>query len=197
MPAPFGCVIMIVVDDVLVSDYISEIKFSCDLSKCKGNCCVLGDAGAPLEENEIGIIEDGLEVIKPYMREQGIQVIENNGVIDYDEDGSYVTPLVNGKECAFVYFEDGKALCAIEKAWKEGKISFRKPVSCHLYPIRISSFNKRDAVNYHHWDICEPARNKGRNEGIPLYDFTREALLRKYGSGWYKELKRSIEEPGV
>ncbi len=184
---------MIVVDDILVSDYIAEVNFRCDLTKCKGNCCVMGDAGAPLEEHEIGIIEDELHRIKPYMREEGIEVVERDGVIDYDEDGSFVTPLVNGKECAFVYFEDGKALCAIEKAWKEGVITFRKPVSCHLYPIRISSFNNRDAVNYHQWDICESARKEGDFSKVPLYKFAAEALKRKYGSKWHDNLKSLIE----
>lgn len=185
---------MIVVDDVLVSDFIAEEHFCCELQKCKGACCVLGDSGAPLEEQEIGIIENLLDDIKPYMRAEGIAVIEQNGVIDYDEDGSFVTPLVNEQECAFVYFENGIAFCAIEKAWKEGKIHFQKPVSCHLYPIRISTFNNRDAVNYHHWDICDPARHNGRHKGVPLYKFTKDALIRKYGKEWYQELVKLIEQ---
>ncbi|MGM0646767.1 MAG: DUF3109 family protein [Bacteroidota bacterium] len=185
---------MIVIDDVLVSDFLAEEKFCCDLSKCKGNCCVLGDSGAPLEDGEVGILEEIFDTIKPFMRKEGIQVIEENGMIDYDEDGTFVTPLVNHQECAFVYFENDIAFCAIEKAWKEGKISFRKPVSCHLYPIRISTFNNRDAVNYHHWDICDPARYKGRHHGIPLYKFTKDALLRKYGKEWYQKLVKLIEQ---
>lgn len=189
--------IMIVVDDVLVSDFIAEEQFCCDLPKCKGACCVLGDSGAPLEEKEVGIIEDLLEEIKPYMQPEGITVIEENGVIDYDEDGTFVTPLVNDKECAFVYFENGIAFCAIEKAWKEGKIHFQKPVSCHLYPIRISTFNNRDALNYHHWDICDPARHNGSYQGVPLYKFTKDALLRKYGREWYQKLVKLIEQPTV
>ncbi|MFW6018979.1 MAG: DUF3109 family protein [Bacteroidales bacterium] len=185
---------MIVIDDILVSDFLSEESFCCDLQKCKGGCCVLGDSGAPLEAEEVGIIEDYMDDIKPYMRKEGVAVIEHNGVIEYDDEGCFVTPLVNGEECAFVYFDKGIALCAIEKAWQDGKISFQKPVSCHLYPIRISTFNNRDAVNYHHWDICDPARKLGRKKNIPLYTFTKEALIRKYGKEWHENLVKAIQE---
>ena len=184
---------MIIVDNVLVSDDIKEIRFSCDLKACHGDCCVEGDAGAPLEEEEISIIEDYLEEIKPYMTREGIEVVENNGVFDYDVDGEYVTPLVNNRECAFVYFEKGIALCAIEKAWIEKKIKFRKPVSCHLYPIRLDKVGDRIAVNYHRWHICVPALQKGRQEGVPLYKYLREPLIRKFGKEWYGKLLEAME----
>lgn len=185
---------MIVIDDILISDFLSEESFCCDLQKCKGNCCVLGDSGPPLEAEEVGIIEDLMDDIKPYMRKEGLEVIEKHGVIEYDDDGNFVAPLVNNEECAFAYFENDIALCAIEKAWQNGKIHFQKPVSCHLYPIRISHFNNRDAVNYHHWEICDAARKLGRKNKIPLYRFTKDALMRKYGKEWYEKLVKSIEK---
>ena len=129
---------MIILDNVVVTDEFLNAQFCCCLPRCKGWCCVAGDAGAPLEASEIEQIEDNLEAIKPYMRPEGIKVIEDNDVYDYDETGELVTPLVNGEECAFVYFhENGTALCAIEKAYLEGKCDFWKPISCHLYPIRL------------------------------------------------------------
>lgn len=184
---PYFC-IMIIIDKTLVSEDLKQECFACDLSKCKGECCVQGDAGAPLEEEEIGIIEDFIDEIKPYMEEKGRLVVEEQGVFDYDSDGSYVTPLVNDRECAFVYFEDGIAWCAIEKAWKEGKISYQKPISCHLYPVRLSQLSAYEAVNYHKWEICKPAREKGKKENATLYKFLEGPLKRKYGEEWYKKL---------
>ncbi|MFO8055442.1 MAG: DUF3109 family protein [Bacteroidales bacterium] len=184
---------MIIAGDVLVSDSIVEAKFHCDLCRCKGACCVLGDAGAPLEKEEVGILEGILEDITPFMRQEGIDVIDREGIIAYDADGSYVTPLVNGEECVFAYFEAEIALCAIEKAWKAGVTGFQKPVSCHLYPLRISTFNKRDAMNYHHWSVCDSARQNGLENATPLYVFAKDALLRKYGQQWYDELLRCIK----
>ncbi len=185
---------MIIVDNVLVSDDVKDIKFACDLKSCHGDCCVEGDAGAPLEEDEISIIEDNLEKIKPFMTSEGIEVIDKYGVFDYDVDGEYVTPLVNNRECAFVYFEKGIALCAIEKAWIEKKIKFRKPVSCHLYPIRLDKVGDRIAVNYHRWHICVPALQKGRSEGEPLYKYLKEPLIRKFGENWYNKLLQAVEK---
>ncbi len=185
---------MIIVDDVLVSDEVKEIYFACNLKACHGACCVEGDAGAPLEEEEISIIEDYLEEIKPYMSKKGLEVVENGGVFDYDMDAEYVTPLVNDRECAFVYFENGMALCAIEKAWLEGKIKFQKPVSCHLYPIRVDKVGDKTAVNYNRWSICIPALNLGKEEGVPLYRYLETPLIRKFGRRWYKKLVNAIEE---
>lgn len=185
---------MIAIDKTLISDDLGDICFACDLTACKGACCVDGDAGAPLDEEEIGILEDCLEEIKPYMTEDGILQVQLTGVFDYDMFGHYVTPLVNGRECAFVYHENGIALCAIEKAFKEGKISFLKPVSCHLYPVRISKYNKFDAVNYNEWHICKPALINGKKSNIPLYIFLKDSLIRKYGESWYAELVQTIEE---
>jgi hypothetical protein len=184
---------MIIIEKTLVSEELRDECFVCDLSKCKGECCVQGDAGAPLEEEEISIIEDYIEEILPFMEEKGREVVRKNGVFDYDADGSFVTPLVNDCECAFVYFEDGIAWCAIEKAWKEGKIDFQKPISCHLYPIRLSQLTSYEAVNYHKWEICKPAIKKGKKLDLRLYKFLEEPLKRKYGDDWYEKLLSNMK----
>ncbi len=179
---------MLQIDKVLVSDDLKNVMFSCDLKACHGDCCVEGDAGAPLEEEEISILEDYIEFIKPYMTKEGIDVIEKSGVFDYDADGEYVTPLVNNRECAFVYFEDSISFCAIEKAWLKGEVKFQKPISCHLYPVRLSKVGEFTAVNYHKWSVCAPALIKGKKEGVPLYRYLKDPLVRKFGEAWYEKL---------
>ncbi len=181
------------IDDTLVSEELKTICFSCDLSQCKGDCCVQGDAGAPLEEEEIAILEDYLEEIKPYMTREGLEVVGKNGVFDYDTDGEYVTPLVNDRECAFVYFKNSISYCAIEKAWLEEKTDFQKPISCHLYPIRLSKLKHHTAVNYHRWDICKAALLKGKQENLPLYRYLKAPLIRKFGESWYRKLTQALE----
>lgn len=183
---------MIPIDNTNVSDDLGLEKFVCNLKKCKGACCVAGDAGAPLLEEEIGQIEDGIEKIKLFMTEDGRRVINANGVFDYDIAGEFVTPLVNGRECAFTNFTDGIAWCAIEKAFEEKLIKFRKPVSCHLYPVRITKYKTFDAVNYHKWDICRPALVHGKRLGVPMYVFLKDALIRRYGKSWYNKLEKEI-----
>lgn len=185
---------MIIIDDTLISDHLLDVKFCCDLAACLGTCCVQGDAGAPLEDHEFYIIEDNIEEIKPYMNDQGKAMIEKNGIFDYDSDGELVTPLVNDKECAFVYFENGMALCAIEKAWMEKKIDFQKPISCHLYPIRIKHLTDKTALNYHQWTVCKPARTKGENIGLPLYKYLKDPLIRMFGEEWYEKLEAVAKE---
>lgn len=186
---------MIIIDNTIVSDDLKKECFVCDLSKCKGACCVEGDAGAPLDEDEISILEDSIDYILPYMRQEGINEVSNNGVFDYDVHGHYVTPLVNGKECAFVVFDDeGVAMCAIENAWKEGKTTFRKPISCHLYPVRLSSYKDFEAVNYHQWHICKPAVEYGKKLKVPVHAFLKEALIRKYGERYYEQLIKQLDD---
>jgi hypothetical protein len=185
---------MIAIDKTLISDDLRTECFACDLMACKGECCVDGDAGAPLEEEEISILEDSLDQIKPYMTEDGLEVVELGGVFDYDMFGHYVTPLVNGRECAFVYRENGIAFCAIEKANREGKIEYLKPISCHLYPVRINKYKDFDAVNYHEWHICKPAVLNGKRNNVPLYVFLKDSLIRKYGEAWYNELVESFKK---
>jgi hypothetical protein len=183
---------MILINNTSVSDDLYLVRFCCNLGKCLGACCVAGDAGAPLDELEISVLEDDLDRIKPYMTDRGIQTVEENGVFDYDIHGKFVTPLVNDGECAFTNFNGGIAYCAIEQAFFDNKITFRKPVSCHLYPVRITAYQDFEAVNYHKWNICKPALKKGNREGIPLYQFLKEALVRKYGPEWYQKLEAEI-----
>ncbi|MBN2615742.1 MAG: DUF3109 family protein [Bacteroidales bacterium] len=185
---------MVIINDTLVSENLNKVHFICDLDKCHGDCCVEGDAGAPLEEDEISIIEDALDEIMPYMTPEGREVVEKTGVFDYDMDGSYVTPLVNNRECAFVYFENGISLCAIEKAWAEGKIDFQKPISCHLYPVRLKQLTSHTAVNYDQWSICNAALLKGKENQVPVYKFLKEPLIRKFGSEWYNQLTVAFEK---
>ncbi len=186
---------MISIGKTLVSEDLLEKQFVCDLTQCKGACCVEGDAGAPLEQEEVAILAEEYPKIKDYLRPEGIAAIEAQGTHVIDEsDGEPVTPLVNGAECAYVVFDEkGTTLCGIEKAWKEGKTDFRKPVSCHLYPIRIQQYSTFEAVNYHKWQICAPACSLGAELKVPVYRFTKDALIRKYGSAWYGELEQAAE----
>ncbi|MGE5424289.1 MAG: DUF3109 family protein [Syntrophothermus sp.] len=184
---------MIIIDDTIVSEEIRDVLFCCDLTKCKGACCIDGDGGAPLEEEEISFLEDHLGEIKKFMRQEGLEEVEKTGVFDYDADGNFVTPLVSSRECVFVIFEEGIAKCAIEKAFETGTIPFRKPVSCHLYPIRISPLKHYDAVNYHKWHICRKALDLGNKNKLPLYRFLEGPLIRKYGRAWYNKLLKQVE----
>lgn len=181
---------MIAIDNTIVSEDLLEKKFVCDLNTCKGECCVAGDSGAPLEESELKILEEIYEKVKPYMATDGIQAVDEQGVYVIDGDNDLTTPLVDGKHCAFVLFEKGIAKCSIEKAYNEKKINFKKPVSCHLYPVRITKHKSYDAVNYDKWDVCKPACKCGEKLDISVYQFLKEPLIRKYGEAWYKELKR-------
>ncbi len=186
---------MIILDNTIVSEDFRSACFACDLSKCKGACCIEGDAGAPLDEEEISILEDSIDYIYPYMTPEGTQEVQRNGVFDFDAQGNYVTPLINGADCAYVYKnEEGIALCAIEKAYSEGKITWRKPVSCHLYPVRISRYKSFDALNYHEWHICHPAVINGKERKIKALEFVREALIRKYGADYYERLKTEFSK---
>jgi len=184
---------MIAIDKTLVSEDLLDKKFVCDLNACKGACCVAGDSGAPLDKDELPILDSILEAVKPYMVKKGIKAIEKNGAFVLDGDGDYTTTLVSpGAECAFVYFDENKiAKCAIEKAYYEGKITWKKPISCHLYPVRISKYKSYDAVNYHKWEVCKPACECGAKLDVPVYKFLKEPLIRKYGKAWFKQLEKS------
>lgn len=185
---------MIIIDDTLISDEIYTESFVCDLSACSGGCCVHGDAGAPLDKTEIKILADIFSAVKPYMRAEGIQAIEEGGTHLEDSAGDYTTPLVNGQECVYVYFDENNiAKCAIEKAWEEGKVEFKKPISCHLYPIRITKYSTYDALNYHRWPICNCARVKGKSLKVKIYQFLKEPLIRKYGASWYEQLDEYLK----
>ena len=183
---------MIIVDNVLISRDLLTHCFCCDLSRCKGMCCIEGDAGAPLEEEEVGIIENNLEKILPYMTEQGRQVVKENGTFDYDMEGQLVTPLIEDKACAFICYDHGIAQCAIEKAFFDKKITFRKPISCELYPIRLEKLQYYDSLKYHQWDICEAARRCGQEKKITVFEFLEAPLTRKYGKKWFQKAKKLI-----
>jgi hypothetical protein len=183
---------MIQIDDALLSEDLFSKRFVCDLSACKGACCVEGDSGAPLEAEEINELEEALDDIKPYMRKEGLEVVEKTGVFTVDTDGEYVTPLVNGEECAFVSFDkNGTAKCAIEQAHRDGKTDFLKPISCHLYPIRVTRLKDYDALNYHHWPICDPARECGAKLDVKVFKFLKEPIIRKYGPSFYEKLEEA------
>ena len=185
---------VIEIGKTIISRDLIEKNFVCDLKKCKGICCVEGDSGAPLEKNEVEILERDLEKIKPYLREEGRKAIDEQGVYVIDWDSEFVTPLVNKKECAFAIFEDDIALCGIEKAFLDGATGFRKPISCYLYPVRVKSYNKFDAVNYDRWEICKPAVALGNELKTPVYKFLKEPLQQKYGKEWYKNLELVAKE---
>lgn len=184
---------MIIVGDTLVSEDIADIRFACDCDACLGGCCIEGDAGAPLLENEIQEITRNIEAIKPFMRAEGLNAITQSGMVAIDPEGVKGTPLVKGRECAFVIYHGKVAMCAIEKAWEQKRISFRKPISCHLYPIRTIDYTEFEAVNYHKWDICKQALVNGRQKNIYLFEFLKDSLIRKYGEAWYEELVLIIE----
>lgn len=181
---------LIEVKDKVVSLDIFEKKFVCDLNACKGACCVEGDSGAPITMEEISMLEDDLEAIKPYMRPEGIAEVEKSGVFYMDWDNEPVTTLVNGAECAFVYFDEkGITKCAIEQAHKDGKTEFKKPISCHLYPIRTQKFAEFEALNYNEWHICSPACACGSKLDVKVYKFLKEPLIRAYGEEFFEELE--------
>ena len=180
---------MIQIDDKLISEDLFSEEFVCNLAKCKGICCVEGDAGAPLDEDETKILDEIYPKIKPYLRPEGIQAIEEQGTYTLDFEGDLVTPLVNNAECAYVIFDEkGYTKCAIEKAYEDGVIDWQKPISCHLYPIRITEYSNFSAINYHEWDICSDACTLGKELGVKVYQFLKKPLIRKYGEEFYQTL---------
>lgn len=186
---------MIQIDETLVSLDVIECQFICDLSHCKGACCIEGDSGAPLEKSEIAHLEKVLPIIWDDLSPAAQEMIKKQGVSYVDSEGDTVTSIVNGKDCVFTCYDaDGTCKCAIEKAYRAGKVSFYKPVSCHLYPIRVTKYPSFSAVNYRRWDICKAAEILGRKENLPVYKFLKEPLIRKFGDKWYKNLEEVAEE---
>ena len=174
----------------LISEEIIKNDFLCNLSACKGACCIDGEAGAPVEPEEREIMERIYPKVKPYLRPEGIAAIEAQGVYITRENGEIETPLINEADCAYVTFDDrGIALCGIEEAYNQGDIDWKKPVSCHLYPVRVQEYSSFSAVNYHRWEICDDACSLGAELQVPIYKFVKEALIRKFGEDWYKELE--------
>jgi hypothetical protein len=175
---------------VLLSKEILEEHFACSLAQCKGACCEEGDLGAPLEEEELKILQKNLERILPFLPEEAVHQIQQQGFFERDPEGEPVTQTLGGRACVFASKgPNGVWNCGIEEAWKQGMSDFRKPISCHLYPIRIQKLASGEALNYHRWDICASACQP-HSQGIRLYRFLKEALIRRYGQAWYDELEQ-------
>ena len=186
---------MIQIDDTIISFDVFEKQFVCDLEHCKGACCVEGDSGAPLEKSEMKILDKIFPVLRPYLSPKGIEAIEAQGCHVIDFDGDDTTPLIDGKECAYSYFDEKKICkCAIEQAYLDGKVDFKKPISCHLYPIRLKEYANFTAVNYDKWELCGGACILGEKLKVPVYVFLKEPLIRKYGTEWYEQLQIAAEE---
>lgn len=191
---------MVQIDDKLISLDIFEKRFVCNLGVCKGECCVEGESGAPLEDHETVILEELLPQLRPFLSKKALKEIDKHGAWVVDADGDKVTPILGGKECVYTYFDDqGICKCAIEKIHSEGKTDFKKPISCHLYPIRITKYPTYEALNYHTWPICHPARELGGNLGVPIYKFLKEPIQRRYGTAFYDEMvdvEKTLRENG-
>tara|TARA_B110000977_G_scaffold120441_1_gene155023 strand:- start:140 stop:712 length:573 start_codon:yes stop_codon:yes gene_type:complete len=186
---------MLNIGNTLVSEDLLDLDFACNITQCKGACCVEGEAGAPLEEKELKILEKNYSAIAPYLNESGKTAIKKQGKFIETSDGKFETPLVNGKECAYAVFTNqGVAQCGIENAHKDGKLDLKKPISCHLYPIRVQEYSEFTAINYHHWQICETACSLGAQLKVPVYKFVKDALIRKFGTPWYNELDRVAQK---
>lgn len=185
---------MIELDGKIVSTDILTTNFCCDLEDCKGICCVEGNAGAPLELEEVDMLEQEYEAYKPYMKGEGVEAVEKFGFMVVDEDGDYTTPLINDSECAFSFESEGKTLCAIERAFYEGKTTFIKPISCHLYPIRLVNFsNGTLGLNYHRWSVCGGALKCGNKMQLPMYKALKTPIIRRFGKDFFKALECAEE----
>ncbi len=184
---------MIIVQDKLVSDDLVEQQFVCNLAACKGACCWEGDYGAPLDAAELAVLDAIYDRVKPFLSPAGIDVIEREGkYLRFEQTDEWVTPLINNGPCAYMTYDAlGIAKCGIEQAWKAGVVDFQKPISCHLYPVRIEKNEELgfEALNYHEWDICSAACSMGKKEKVPVFRFVKDALIRKYGEAFYEELE--------
>jgi len=186
---------MIVIDHTVITDDLKTSYFACDLLRCKGACCVEGDLGAPLEDDELEVMNAIYPKVAPYLSDAGRSAIEKQGTYIKDYEGDFSTPTISGKECAYaVYDENGILKCGIEAAYHDRKIAFQKPISCHLYPVRITRHKDYDAINYDRWHICDPACSLGQSLKVPLYKFLRLPLIRKYGVSWYRKLEKIVKE---
>lgn len=187
---------MVEIGNTVVSFELFEQQFCCDLGVCHGECCIEGDSGAPLERDELAQLEEVLPVVWDDLSEVCRREIEEHGVAYLDEDGDLVTSIVGGRECVFSYVDkvDGTRKCAIEKAYREGKTDFYKPISCHLYPVRLTEYKDFTAVNYHRWSVCSCAEKLGSKLKLPVYKFLKEPLIRRFGVEWYAELERAAAD---
>jgi hypothetical protein len=181
---------MLAIADTLISDEIISARFVCNVEVCKAACCVEGDMGAPLEASETAKLDEIFPLLTPYLTDAGKLAIAEQGKWVVDADGDLSTPTINGRECAYALYDaKGILQCGIEKAWEDGVVDFRKPISCHLYPVRVKQHNGFRAVNYHQWNICDPACSLGQQLGVPVFRFLKDALISKFGSEWYEELE--------
>ena len=186
---------MIVLQNTVISDDIKDKFFVCNLEKCKGACCVEGDLGAPLETEELQLLADNYEQIKPYLSDAGRQAIAEQGLYIKDWEDDFSTTTIGNRECAYAIYDENLTLkCGIEQAYLDGKISWKKPISCHLYPIRITKYDGFEALNYDKWQICNPACSFGADLGVRVYQFLKEPLIRKYGAEWYQELETLVAD---
>lgn len=187
-------IIMLEIGNTLVSLDLAERFFCCDFDACHGECCIEGDAGAPITREEYERIKELLPTVWDSMLPSGRRVVEEDGVGYVDEEGDLVTSIVDGRNCAFTcYAPGGMCQCAIEKAYRQGLTDFRKPISCYLYPVRVTQYPTFTAVNYHRWKICRSAEALGRRLGIRLYQFLKEPLTQRFGQEWYDELCQACE----
>lgn len=185
---------MLQIQDTLVSLDLAERFFCCDLDACRGECCIEGDAGAPITREEFDRLKELVQEVKDDLMPQAREEIERRGVGYIDEEGDLVTSIIDGRNCVFTcYAPGGKCICALEKAFREGRTDFRKPISCYLYPLRITEYSTFTAVNYHRWKICRPAEKLGRKLGLRLYQFLKEPLTERFGQEWYDELCLACE----
>ena len=195
VPARPKFVPVILIDDTLLSTELFDRKFCCDLKACKGACCVEGESGAPLEQDELAEIEAAFPIIRDRLKADSLAVIEREGLHVVDADGDHVTPIVDGKECVYATFdEDGTAKCAFEQAHLAGEIAWRKPISCHLYPIRVTPLKDLVALNYHQWPICDAAKSCGAGLNLSVLQFSKAPLIRKFGEAWFEEARKAEGE---
>ena len=186
---------MFQIGKTLVSEEVLQKQFVCNISKCKGECCIAGDAGAPVADDELDKLDEVYPKVKHLLRKEGVEAIEKEGTYSTTPFGEHETTLVNNAECAFVIFDDNNvAKCAIEEGYNEGLVDWKKPISCHLYPIRIQEYSEFSAVNYDQWDICDDACVLGEELGVPVYQFLKNALINKFGKDWYQELELVAKE---
>lgn len=189
---------MFTVDHVLISDAVLDAPFACNLGRCLGACCVHGDRGAPLEPEEREALEQALPVVKDRLMPEALKVIEREGVWTSEEKGHYGTTTVGGRECVFVRYEGKVAKCSLQEAFNEGRITFEKPISCHLYPVRVEQHGSGEdlieVLNYEQIDLCKPAITHGNQTSTQLVDFLQAPLTRKYGPAWYRRFKSAVKE---
>ena len=186
---------MLEFQNTLISEDVLEKHFVCDLGKCKGACCVEGEMGAPVEYEEKELIDNALEFIKPYLTKEALVEIEKQGAYVEEFPGEFATPIINGKECVYAFYDDAKMLkCAFDEAHHKGEIDFKKPISCHLYPVRLTQLSQYIAVNYDKWGICGDACTLGSRLQVPVYKFLKEPLIRQFGEDWYSELEKVVED---